>query len=223
MVSLDISRIPAVQFLGGSSTLILGPDDLASSFLNETIYKSSVNQHLRWIYPETIYYRSMSFMNDSENNSPAPDDPFLSCPREIFYQTVGKRICFGGEFVFVRGITTELVEKFDNQNHDGYKEKHRKAFEEYLKNNSDDITGYEEYEDEYPLLDEFGNINKISWLSEYAMYAEEFSRRNNMDVFLSLEWNKPKSHFPSPFWGVFDRIYKFEKKGKNAVNVIQLR
>lgn len=223
MVSLDISRIPTVRFLSGSSTLILGSDSLAASFLNQTVYKSSVNQSLGWIYPETILYRSASFMNDSEYNSQDPGDPFLYCPREIFYQTMGKRICFGGEFVFVRGITTELVEKFDNQNQDGYKEKFQKAFEEFLKNNEDGIIEYEEFEDEYPPFDEFGNVNDISWLREYAMRAEEFSKRNNMDVFLSLEWNKRKADLPSPFWGIFDRIYKFEKKAKNAVNVIQLR
>lgn len=223
MVSLDISRIPTVRFLSGSSTLILGPDALASSFLNQTVYKSSVNQSLSWICPETILYRSTSFMNDSEYDSQDPGDPFLYCPREIFYQTTGKRICFGGDFVFVRGITTELVEKFDNQNKDGYKEKFQKAFEEFLKNNEDGIIEYEEYEDEYPPLDEFGNINDISWLREYAMRAEEFSKRNNIDVFLSLEWKKRKADLPPPFWGIFDRIYKFEKKGKNQVNVIQLR
>ena len=223
MVNLDISRIPTVRFLSGSSTLILGSDSLVASFLNQTVYKSSVNQSLRWIYPETIFYRSVHFMNDSENDSPAPEDPFLHCPREIFYQTVGKRICFGGDFVFVRGITSELVEKFDNQNQDGFKEKYQKAFEEFLKNNDDGFIEYEEYEDEYPPLDEFGNVNDISWLREYAMRAEEFSRRNNIDVFLSLEWKKSQADLPSPFWGIFDRIYKFEKKGKNAVSVIQLR
>ena len=121
MVSLDISRIPTVRFLGGSSTLILGSESLSGSFLNQTVCKSSVNQNLGWICPETIFYRSISFMNDSEYNSQDPGEPFLHCPREIFYQTTGKRICLGGDFVFVRGITSELVEKFDNQNHDGYK------------------------------------------------------------------------------------------------------
>ena len=223
MVSLDTSRIPTMRFLGGSSTLILGSESLSGSFLNQTVCKSEVNQNLRWICPETIFYRSMGFMDASESDSSSPEDPFLHCPREIFYQTVGKRICFGGELVFVRGITSELVEKFDNQNNDGYKERHQKAFEEFLKNNEDGNIEYEEYEDEYPPLDEFGNINQISWLREYAMHAEGFSKRNGVDVFLNLEWNKSKEDLPSPFWGIFDRIYKFERKYKSVIKVTQLR
>lgn len=223
MISLDISRIPAVRFLGGSSTLIWGSESLSGSFLTQTIDKSEVNRNLRWICPETIFYRSTSFINEPGYSSQDPGEPFLHCPREIFYQTVGKRICVGGDLVFVRGITGELVEKFDNQNTDGYKEKHRKAFEEFLKKNKECIIEYEEFEDEYPPLDEFGNVNKISWLREYAMYAEEFSRRNNVDVFLNLEWKKSEADFPAPFWGIFDRIYKFERKYKNVIKVTQLR
>ena len=223
MVSLDTSRISTVRFLGGSSTLLLGSESLSGSFLNQTVCKAEVNQNLSWICPETVLYRSTSFMNESEYNAQDPGDPFLYCPREIFYQTTGKRICFGGDLVFVRGITDELVEKFDNQNKDGYKERYQKAFEDFLKNNDEGIIEYEEYEDEYPPFDEFGNINEISWLREYAMRAEEFSRRNNVDVFLNLEWKKSASDFPSPFWGIFDRIYKFERKYKNVIKVTQLR
>lgn len=224
MIDINIRCIPEVQFIGGSSTLILGSEELASSFLDATIHKFSLRHNMRWLFPETITCRNLFNLDDDENTAWADStELFLEKPREIFYQVMGKKICFGGDLVFVKGVTAELVEKFDNQNLDGFKERHRKYIEKMISRNKDLIIGYEEYEDEYPEFDEFGNLNEISWLRDYAMYADDFSKRNNVDVFLSLEWNKPKSHFPSSFWGLFDRIYKFERSAEKTMKAVQLR
>lgn len=215
MVNLNIKNIPTVEFLGGSSTLILGPETLASSFLDATIYKFALQHQLGWLYPEAVRYRNLFDIDDEGNVFRSDSEElFLEVPREIFYQTMGKKICYGGSFVFVKGVNAELVEKFDNQNFDGSKEKHNKFIEQMSSRDEDMMIAIEEYDDEYPPFDEFGNVNQISWLRDYAMYAESFSKRNNLDVFLSLEWNKPESDLPSPFLGLFDRIYKFERNRK---------
>ena len=224
MNDINIRNIPDVQFLGGSSTLILGSEELACSFLDVTIFKYSLRHDMRWLWPETITYRSLLDIDEDENVSRSDSSElFLEIPREIFYQSLGKKICFGGDFILVKGVTAELVEKFDNQNSDGYKERYDKYIEQMIAKDKDLVIDYEEYEDEYPPLDDFGNINKISWLRDYAMYAETFSKRHSVDVFLNLEWNKPKSHLPSIFWGLFDRIYKFERMRKETIKAVRLR
>ncbi len=224
MVEINTKYIPNVEFLGGSSSLILGSEELAGSFLNETIYKYSLQHGIRWLCPETIKYRSLLNIDEDANVFwSESSEAFLEIPREIFYQTLGKKIFFGGDIVFVKGVTSELVEKFNNQNSDGYKERYKKYIEQMIMRNNELDIEYEEYEDEYPNFDEFGNINKISWLSDYAMYADNFSKRHNVDVFLNLEWNSPKSHLPSLFLGLFDRIYKFRRIGKKTMRAIQVK
>lgn len=224
MIDINANCAFKAKFLAGSSSLIFGTEQAAGNFLQELL-SDAINKHnLRWLCPQTIMYKTLRTPNETEKcGYKESTKEFLENPREIFYQTIGRRICFGGELVFIKGITTELIDSFDNQNLDGWKNSQKQIIDEILAENSDQDIEYEEYEDEYPLFDEFGNVNQISWLREYAMYADEFGRRNKMDVFLNLDWDKTRKDLPSMFWGLFDRIYKVQETEVGTIKASQLK
>lgn len=237
MTNIYYQNFQQIQFLCGSSTLVLGQEAPASRFFSEIVNLYAA-QGLRRYYPEVIHYgwpvdspgiRYEEYLKIAEK--------ILVPPREILYQPLGRMFCFGGELILLTGVTDDLVEKYNNQDltpkpyyvdpqmGDGKTKIYGCAM-----NEKDYLTALEEQEyynslnqPEYPQFDEFGNPTEISWLREYALRAEDFSQRQKVDLFLNLSWNKPRTELPSPFWLLFDRIYEIEEVNDNQANIIQIR
>ena len=173
--------------------MILGDEELASQFFSVIAYNIHNTDRISGHYPEVKKYIDPEYVYKTGSEKWSRNAGyFLESPREMLYQTLGKMIVLGGKLIFILGVTSELVEKFDNQNlasaKDVVKAKISGEYNEHEYSPSDEYD--DEYEDEYPELDEFGNPNEISWLREYALHAEDFSRSQKADLFLNLEWNR---------------------------------
>ncbi len=216
-------KIPIVHFLGGSSTLVLGNSDIALNYFCCISDYLRSTENIGWLYPQVTTFRNQQDICEvGADEWMKNTEKFLEPPREILYQALGKMICIGGKLLFLSGVTSELVEKYDSQDLTPAPRINK------AKTNSDsffedECEGGEEYAPEYPEFDEFGDPTQISWLREYAFRAEDFSRSQEADLFLSLEWNKPYTELPTPFWLVFDRIYEIKSGGSSEANIIQIR
>lgn len=208
MFNTNYKTFPRVRFLGGSSTLVLGSATAANQFFFKVAKNLFALERINWHCPEVVKYENsedISKIGASEWMSRA--EKSLECPREIMYQTWGKLTCLSGKLVFLPGITDELVKKFDNQLLTS------RSIEEAIIMDVHDDYEYNASDEpiaEYPKFDEFGNPTEISWLREYALRADELSWSRKVDIFLNLEWNKPKQELPTPFWLTFDRIFEIE-------------
>jgi hypothetical protein len=214
-------KIPIVRFMGGSSTLVLGNADIALNYFWCIADYLRSTENIGWLCPQvTTFSNQQNIYEVGTDEWMKNTEKFLEPPREILYQALGQMICIGGKLLFLSGVTGELVEKYDNQNLTPAPRVNK------AKTNSDSFfeNEYEsEYAPEYPEFDEFGDPTQISWLREYAIRAEDFSRSQEADLFLNLEWNKPISELPTPFWLVFDRIYEIEHNKNGEVNIIKTR
>jgi hypothetical protein len=220
MFDTNSQNFPPVRLCGGSSTLLLGDETAAHEFYHRVttnLYKEL--GEIGYLCPEIFDYedwRISSLPYDDEQKKTAAKS--LNSPREILYQTLGKKICFGGDLIYFGGVTFDLVEKYNSQE---LKSIYRREELALVCNESGEL----EYTGvlEYPEFDDFGNPTKISWLAEYALRAEEFSKSSKADLFLNLEWNRPRSELPTPFWLLFDRIYEIKGNGNDTVNIVQIR
>lgn len=208
MFNTNYETFPRVRFLGGSSTLVLGGATTAKQFFVKIAKNLFALERINWHCPEVVKYKNsadISKIGASEWMKSA--EKSLECPREIMCQTLGRLTCLGEKLVFLYGITDELVKKFDNQLLTACSIEEAIIMDrciDYENNASDETTA------EYPKFDEFGNPTEISWLREYALRAEELSWSCKVDIFLNLEWNKPKKELPRPFLLTFDRIFEIE-------------
>lgn len=190
MQIIQHKSVSQIEVLRGSSTLVLGANNIARTFFQEISISVGKQYDIDSYFPDILY--SMDVGPDHFVADENGELLRLLTPPEILLFNTGVEIKRSGyTLIFYEGLSCALTQDFDSQgiiDFDGF----------------DEVT--------YP-----------SWLREYAMRAETFSRKFRVDVFLSLEWNKPKDLLPRPFWLVFDRIFEIETDDSGEVKVVQLR
>lgn len=117
-------------------------------------------------------------------------DEGLLSPDEIFEAAGRECRGLGSKIIYVPGITRPAVKSYGAQ-----------------------------YKFNFDFLFEGGHWSDLpNWLTEYAIYANSFSKQWKCDIFLNLDWNLPVKELPSLFLNTFDRIFEYgEIGGEKAI------